>query len=500
MKKRAISAVIAMCLMLTAVCAAEGGTLTLVNAAEKLAFETKNVTLNAQAKFYYDGEWFKTFTGLYKQDGANSAMVVTLDTPRENGEVYTGGYTVVGNGTDVYYSETYNGSYYLETVGTWCDTVLRETPLRRAFMGMAQGAASVLNDAMAEDVAYEDGVVAVKMNGAPALVNSALTYAATQYIERNYGYIPYTDTVSLIYDDYESLAIACYERERGEKIEEDMIGRIYRGEATEEDWNVYNEIYLSAANMIDSVTANYKGGTLWFRNDGTYEWFETNDEYLRAANFDYLYYEDYNATLRGWYEKKYGKALSQQTLDMIMYSTNEELWADYYELVNELDEYYKEVAAQNPETVGINVLADGSYEELTTVETSNRWTVTRRIVAQMKEMALGNVDAAFEISEAGDAVSGKGVAEFIVTDREGEKHSLTVEFDCTADDYGSTHVGAFNPEEYGLVSFQDYVNATGGVAEEPIYIEPDPSTFPDTIEFGSKTYELFPEAEFAFGA
>ena len=491
MKKRVLSVVLAMCLTLSAVCYAEGGVVSLVNAAEKLAFETHNVTLNANARFLYDGEWFKTFTGEYRQDGENSAMIVSLDTPREDGKVYTGGYTVVGNGPDVYFSETYSGNYYTETIGVVSDTVLRETTLRRAFMSMAQGAAGVLNEQMAENVRLEDGTVTVNMSGAPALVNSALTYAALRYIERNYGYVTTLYYgASSVFDDYEMLGMHLYEEETGEKVNAETVSRIYRGVGNEADMEIYNGFYAAASKKVEEVMREYDSGTVWFHNDGTWEWFETNDDYLRAAGIDYIYYEDYSATFRSFYEKKYGKELSAQALDMLMYSTNEEFWTVYYELVNEMDEYYRQLAAKNPETVSVNIFPDGTYEERTTSEMSDGMTVTRRVFSQMKEIAVGNVDAAFTISEAGDALSGKGTAEFTVTDFAGNTHTLTVEFDCTAGGYGSTSVGKFDPKDYGLVTYQEYMKSMGEEIEQ--YEDPATIEFPETMEFGERIYELFP--------
>lgn len=496
MKKRILSAALVLCLAFCAVCSAEGGVARLVNAADKLAFGTDNVTLNAYAKFLYDGEWFKTFTGEYRQDGENSVMIVSLDTPNVNGDVYTGGYTVVGNGTNVYFSETYQGNYYIETVGIPCRTVMRETPIRRGLMTMAQGAANLLNDSMAETVKFDNGVVTVKMSEAPALINGALSYIAARYIDLNYGYVSYIyDMVGTAFDNYEALGVHYYETKYGKKIDEDLLGRIYRGEATGDDWTVYDEIYYLLANEVNEITHNYTSGTVWFHNDGTYEWFETNEEYMRAAGIDYLYYDDYSATLRNFYAKKYGKELSEEALMALMYSTNAEFWEDYYEFVNGIDEYYNTAAAQNPETVALRIHPDGTYDELTRVEPPQGWTVTRQIAAQLTEMAFGNVDAEFTLSESGDALSGKGTAEFIVTDRAGKKHTLTVEFDCTAKDYGNTHVGAFDPKDYGLTTWEELVHGEEYEGEEQEYVEPEPVVLPETVEFGLKTYELCPADE-----
>ena len=108
-KRIALLAVsLALCLCLAASALAEGMLSTLFNAGCKLLFNTDNATLNAHATFSYDGELFKTFDGKYIQDGVNSYMNVSLQTPKSDGTVYEGGYTVISN-DGIAYFDYYSG-------------------------------------------------------------------------------------------------------------------------------------------------------------------------------------------------------------------------------------------------------------------------------------------------------------------------------------------------------------------------------------------------------
>ena len=61
---------------------AESTVVSLIDAAEKLAFETDNVTITGKAEFLLDGKRFKTAEITYLQDGENSFWQEKLLTPR----------------------------------------------------------------------------------------------------------------------------------------------------------------------------------------------------------------------------------------------------------------------------------------------------------------------------------------------------------------------------------------------------------------------------------
>ena len=62
--------------------AAESSLTPFIDAAERLAFDTHNVTITGKADFLLDGERFKTAEITYVQDGENSFWQEKLLTPR----------------------------------------------------------------------------------------------------------------------------------------------------------------------------------------------------------------------------------------------------------------------------------------------------------------------------------------------------------------------------------------------------------------------------------
>ena len=132
-KRIALLAVsLALCLCLAASALAEGMLSTLFNAGCKLLFNTDNATLNAHATFSYDGELFKTFDGKYIQDGVNSYMNVSLQTPKSDGTVYEGGYTVISNDGIAYSMETARPKMYTTTSSSLSSSILSSTVLRQS--------------------------------------------------------------------------------------------------------------------------------------------------------------------------------------------------------------------------------------------------------------------------------------------------------------------------------------------------------------------------------
>ncbi|MBO7359231.1 MAG: hypothetical protein J6U72_05350, partial [Clostridia bacterium] len=112
--KKLISMLVVLCLCLSAIAFADGAMGDLYDKAVHLAFDTTNVTLTAEAEFKLDGEWFKSMHASYKQDGFRSYLSYMLDSPTLDGGVYTGGYTVFGEGSVSYSNDTYLGNYYFE--------------------------------------------------------------------------------------------------------------------------------------------------------------------------------------------------------------------------------------------------------------------------------------------------------------------------------------------------------------------------------------------------
>ena len=76
---------------------AESSLVPFIDAAEKLAFETDNVTITGKAEFLLDGKRFKTAEITYVQDGYNSFWQEKLRTPRAWRTDLESGFTVIQN-------------------------------------------------------------------------------------------------------------------------------------------------------------------------------------------------------------------------------------------------------------------------------------------------------------------------------------------------------------------------------------------------------------------
>ena len=192
MKKKALR-VLACAMALVMLCAgalAEGSATAIFESARALAFNTDNVTLSAEAKFTFDGEWFKTLHGDYLQAGEDSFMRVMLDTPYADGSVYTGGYTVVGNGSHVFYNDTKQGNYYMETTTAPSSSVLRNTTLTQAVTALAGAAVQTLDSDLSAHITETEVTSGrsfdVSFDRVPALLNDAMTYVLVEYINTHY--------------------------------------------------------------------------------------------------------------------------------------------------------------------------------------------------------------------------------------------------------------------------------------------------------------------------
>ena len=117
-------------LMILALCFsahAESSLTPFIDAAEKLAFETDNVTITGKAEFLLDGKRFKTAEITYVQDGENSFWQEKLLTPRAWRSDLESGFTVIQNGMDIYVMETLKPGLYRSGSDNKQNTLLRRT-------------------------------------------------------------------------------------------------------------------------------------------------------------------------------------------------------------------------------------------------------------------------------------------------------------------------------------------------------------------------------------
>lgn len=505
MKKRAaifVSLVLVAALGIYMIAFAEGDALSLYAKTKTLLFDTTNVSLSAEATFKYDGELFKTLHGEYKQDDINSYLRIMLDTPKVDGTVYTGGYTVVGNGETVYSNDTKDGNYYVVSPGAVEKTLLQNNATLSSSLDLVEAGLRAISTQLDKYVVKQtaaDGssTYAVKADGMPEFINAAATFFAQRYIDREYGYLYYYGGDQYCrseIEDYNALFCIVYERLYGEKIPEYYFEDTDK--YTDEDWSRHSAVSDKMYSDLSNEALKHSGGVVVALADGSYGWYKNNADYMRAVNFDFVYYDNYSQTFCGFYEKKFGTPLTEDDMFAISNSANEELWEVYYELSNEVDEYYREQAAINPDTVAIIVHADGSYDEFNKDPYDiydNERTTTQEIIANFARLELANVDVTVTEDADGHIAGVKGAVELAITDKDGVRHSLEIGLDMSIFDYGTTEVAEFNAADYGLVTFDEYMTALG---LEPEYDPYEGDSYmerlkkiPETIEFAGKTYE-----------
>ena len=200
MKKLVVTMLAALlALMICMAALAESDASGLYDAAVRLLFRTKNVTLKAKAEFSLDGEWFKTAEGTWMQDGERSFRQLILRSPKWDGTERQNGYTIVmaGNdwsiGNNYYLIEEFNPTYYKSGTATPRDSILRRTIETEQLISLGGALASqadlLLGEGAVTKTAEGDYRIELGEN-VSVLVNAALNeaarFAAKRYFDIDY--------------------------------------------------------------------------------------------------------------------------------------------------------------------------------------------------------------------------------------------------------------------------------------------------------------------------
>ncbi len=501
-------------LAIAATCAFAEGTPSIsgiIDAAEKLAFRTSNATINVKADFSFDGEVFKKMDASYKQDGYDSYLRYMLDTVKDGETVYTGGYTVVGIGSDVYANDTYNGNYYTQLHQGASDTILENTVTNEAAFSLLRSVGSFAAGLFTENsvTETESGKAYHISSGAlPEVIGSTLYYFGLDYLKDNYYMYMYSYSDPeggpyIRYEDWDKMINEKHQLIYGEDVPEDLSDDI----AYDRYMVAYNVMEQEEKEIIAKVPQEYANGYVYVHADGTTEYLATEEDYMRKAGELYTSYADYTSALCAYYEKVYGKPLEKDYLEKVLYwSNNPDLNDKLYDLSTEMDEYYeKEARAQDPNAVLVKVKTDGSFTALDTFPFDYYYlTMTRAIFDRMKSVTVSSAEADITTDAEGLLTGAKGTVTFAMTDETGKEHTIGISFDCTVSDYGSTEVEDwFDPAKYGFVSYDEWAEAKeneplDGDEYDEEYWEKFYASLPETAEFGGETYQLiipYEEAE-----
>ena len=155
---------------------------------------------------------------------------------------------------------------------------------------------------------------------------------------------------------------------------------------------------------------------------------------------------------------------------------------------------YMELVRSDGKASLIHVNPDGSYRMIYDYEAYSRSyaydgeTMTRHILRNMEEVELGDSDFTVTLDAEGRISAAQGTLGLVVVDRAGFRDKLEVSFDITVDHYGETHVDTFDPEAFGVMSYQEYMEK--GAEAFPAQDAGQEPVLPETIMFDGVSYKL----------
>jgi len=177
-------------------------------------------------------------------------------------------------------------------------------------------------------------------------------------------------------------------------------------------------------------------------------------------------------------------------------SSNAALSDRYIEMVNEMEKEHLAQIRAGGYSCGL-VKADGTlvgFHQLSKLQELfmyNVMTTTRRIFYTLTDITVDTADLTVEMDKDGRISAVTGCASFIVTDKFDVKHTLTVDMNGVAFDYGTSHTEPFDAEKLGVTSVRDYYNGVYSVNDinDPMENE-DVYTPPEVIVFDGVEYKV----------
>ena len=509
-----------LCLALTLSALAEGMLGTLYQAGTRLLFDTENAAISAHAQFSFNGLPFKTADVVYLQDGVDSQMDVKLQTPKYNGDVFESGFTVVGNGTVSYAIDPVDNRYvYNTSTCAESNAILSSNALRRALVRLGGAVVSTSESAFTDKITLTEGEgaaqyrVQLREGQTPALVNAAGTVlwqlAAQRFFYVDYGYWGQSQAVReeeqqqviITYDDYMATFDWQYQQLFGEKVPENFYDVLWGddGEQSAQANARYQQVQDA---LFDAVVApireSYTGGVAVIRSDGSVDYYETTDQYYVDNDLQMVDFANFDAAYCAYYQKVTGSELTVREVNAIYQSDNDELISAYGEIYDKMMAEYMKLVRDDGKASLIYVNADGSYRMIYDYEAYSRShaydgeTVTRRILRSMEALELGDTDFTVTLDEEGRITAAQGTLGLVVIDASGFRDQLEVVFDVAVDQYGQTHVDAFDPQAFGVMSYQEYLEK--GPEELPARETEAQFEIPQTIMFNGVSYQVVLDA------
>lgn len=517
--RRLLASVLALmlCAAVALTALAEGKLKTLYQAGTRLLFNTDNVSLKAHAEFAYNGYQFKTVDAVYTQDGVDSLMDIKLKTPRQDGSVQDSGFTVVANDGIAYSIEPVDNPYvYMTSSCQPSDSVISNTVLRRTMTRLGGALVSALEGTFADKIQVSgqadgsrDYRILLKAGDTPEVFNQSATLlamlAAQRYFYRDYDWeyltkdarepVEENGYLEISYDDYDATFAQYYMRLFNEKMPEDFYETIWGGEegVNEAAYEKYQQV-SDALNeqIVQPLQESYSSGAALIHADGSFNYFESYDEYLVACHLQQVDYTDPDGAFISFYRQQTGAELTRADLEAIRSSNNEALWNAYSEMYDQMDQQYRKLVEEDGKASLIQVNAEGGYRMIYDImkyynahTLGYGVTVTQQILYELDQLAIGDTDVTLTLDAQDRITSAQGSVTVLVLDEHGQSNDLQITFELTADRYGESKVETFDPAAFGIMTYEEF-NKSG----LPLPSKQHTSELPETVTFEGIPYQV----------
>lgn len=436
------------------------------NAGYQLAFETENTTLSGNAEFYLDGEWFKTYSVGYMQDGICSYLLVRAQTPQDNGSTTESGYEVLAQENGDLWVYELNKPYY-----SWggenhiSSPVISSRYMRRAADAAQPFVLAVLpamlpgDGLTVENTAEGENLrLSMKADEVPAVLQQMMLPLLTEFTEKYFEIKP-GETADVSFPE---LSTVYYED--SSLLRENVYAELY-GKELPQDWHEeVNALYtpddngIKPADAVNAVISERKavataGGNnfVYLYSDGTAESFATRRELSEAAGQVSLVLPDLDNMVIYYTEQKTGKPADENLIPaLILWDWCPQLREDFNAVLREIREYYTSITLRDEKAIGIQVKPDLDYVLLYNDEEIRRacsdLSTARYLIGNMDAFSLGDTDVRFTLDREGRLTGVVGSFSFPMRLNGKYEHTVEMRFSCRAENYGETDTHSLTPD------------------------------------------------------
>ncbi len=502
------------------------------NAGTRLAFNTDNAVITANAAFSYEGEVFKKFSASYTKDGFDNLMSLDVFTPRGDGTEKETGYKVLGRDGEVWSWDKGDETSYYGGIDP-SQSIIRNSGMRN-MLTLAGDVVTAAADILAADKitvtnaenGNTDYRITLKPGDVPQVLNNTL-YTLISGAADRYGY----GTVGLYgrddqfytsysYDDFDASFALCYQEVFGEPLPDDFWENLYNvdspmprenGEGDEEEvdvvfneetWTRWEAVIARMDEMEAEILVENPGvAVINIHPDNSYTCYRENAEFIIASGQQYVIYEDMAVTFAQYYKQVTGEELDPQAYEAGISFYNPELYEAVWEMINEMDHTYIADCVEHEGAICVMVMKNGEKRYITNEDDlfiyNSGDTLIRTMLMWMSGISVDSVDADVQLNSNGDLVSAAGTVELGVMMTSDTPHRLTVTFDIQVE-YGTADLSDTTYEVLGVPLWEDWFRQNyGGDYDklwEDLYGDYDPSadapSFPESVTFMGVEYPI----------